>query len=53
MRALALMTGPTPDGWAVYLTDGRQVACFHGLGAKRRALRHVARLSIAEIIDGR
>jgi hypothetical protein len=48
MRALALMIGPTPDGWAVYLTNGREVARYRGLGAKRRALRHVTRASVAE-----
>jgi hypothetical protein len=42
MRALALMIGPTADGWAVYLTDGREVARYRGIGAKRRALRYVA-----------
>jgi hypothetical protein len=49
MRALALMIGPTADGWAVYVTDGREVARYRGLGAKRRALRHVARASIVGI----
>jgi hypothetical protein len=42
MSALALMIGPTADGWAVYLTDGREVARYRGIGAKRRALRHAA-----------
>jgi hypothetical protein len=53
MRALALLIGRTTDGWAVYLTDGREVARYHGIGAKRRALRHIARASVAEIVDGR
>jgi hypothetical protein len=43
MTALAMMIGPTPGGWAVYLTNGLEIARFRGLGAKRRALRFVAR----------
>jgi hypothetical protein len=53
VRALALMIGPTADGWAVYLTDGREVARYRGIGAKRRALRHVARATVAETIGAR
>jgi hypothetical protein len=53
MRALALMIGPIAHGWAVYLTDGREVARYRGIGAKRRALRHVAHASVAETVDGR
>jgi hypothetical protein len=34
---------PTKDGWAVYLTDGHELARFHGIGARRRALRYLAR----------
>lgn len=45
MTALALMIGPTRDGWAVYLTDGRELARFHGLGARCRALRRARRYS--------
>jgi hypothetical protein len=46
MNVLALMLTPIHRGWAVTLTDGREVARFTGLGAKRRALcyltsRHV------------
>jgi hypothetical protein len=43
MTALALIIG----------TDGDQVAGYHGNGTKRRAPRHAARASVAEIIDGR
>jgi hypothetical protein len=32
-----------PHGWAVALTDGRQIARFAGPGAKRRALRYLER----------
>ena len=42
MTAVALMIGPTRDGWAVYLTNGRELARYHGLGARWRALRYVA-----------
>jgi hypothetical protein len=39
VTALALMVGPTIDGWAVYLTNGREVIRYRGIWAKRRALR--------------
>jgi hypothetical protein len=42
MQALALMIGPTPYGWAVYLSDGCELVRFNGPGAKRRALRYLA-----------
>jgi len=43
MATLALMMGPVHDGWAVFLTNGREVARFRGLGARRRALRFLVR----------
>jgi hypothetical protein len=43
MHALALMIKPIPYGWAVCLTDGRELARFRGPESKRRALRHLAR----------
>jgi hypothetical protein len=48
MTALALMIGPTRDGWAVYLTNGREIARYRGIYAKRRALRHAARFGRAK-----
>jgi hypothetical protein len=42
MRALALMLKPITRGWAVALTDGRELVRFTGLFAKRRALRYLA-----------
>ncbi|MEA2148170.1 MAG: hypothetical protein QOG59_3757 [Solirubrobacteraceae bacterium] len=42
MTALALIIRPTRHGFAVYLTDGRELARFNGPGAKRRALRYLA-----------
>jgi hypothetical protein len=45
MRGLALMLKPITHGWAVVLTDGRELVRFTGLGAKRRALRYLATAS--------
>ena len=42
MTALALIIRPTRHGWAVYLTDGRELARFCGPGSKWRALRYLA-----------
>jgi hypothetical protein len=41
MKALALMLKPISRGWAVTLTDGRELVRFTGFGAKRRALRYL------------
>ena len=46
MNALALNLTPIDRGWAVTLTDGRELARFVGLGAKSRALRYLARLDL-------
>ena len=42
MTALALSIRATRHGWAVYLTDGREVARFRGPGSRWRALRYLA-----------
>lgn len=42
MYALRLMLKRVHHGWAVVLTDGRELVRFHGLGAKRRALQYLA-----------
>jgi hypothetical protein len=42
MKALALMLKPIHHGWAVTLTDGRELVRFTGLGAQRRARRYLA-----------
>jgi hypothetical protein len=39
MKALSLMLRQIDRGWAVTLSDGREVIRFTGFGAKRRALR--------------
>jgi hypothetical protein len=44
MNALALMLKPIDHGWAVTLTDGREVTRFTGLCAKRRAMRYLREL---------
>jgi uncharacterized membrane protein YbhN (UPF0104 family) len=42
MNTLAVMLEPVEHGWAVTLTDGRELARFIGPGARRRALRYLA-----------
>jgi hypothetical protein len=41
MTALALMLTRTTRGWAVILSEGREVTRFTGFGARRRALRYL------------
>jgi hypothetical protein len=43
MSGLAVMLKPIRGGWAIELTDGREVARFTGPAAKIRALRYLAR----------
>ncbi len=47
MTALAMMITPIPYGWAVQLTDGRELARFRGPGSRWRALRFLARAAEA------
>jgi hypothetical protein len=42
MNALAVILTPIRNGWAVTLTNGRELVRFTGFGAKRRALRYIA-----------
>jgi hypothetical protein len=53
MNPLAVMLRPIRRGWAIALTDGREIARFTGLGARRRALRYLASRDIAEAARGR
>lgn len=43
MNALSLMITPIRHGWAVRLSNGRELARFYGPGARRRATRYVGR----------
>jgi hypothetical protein len=43
MKALSLMLKPIRYGWAVRLSDGRDLARFYGPGARWRATRFIAR----------
>jgi hypothetical protein len=43
MTALALMIRPTANGWAVYLTNGQELARYRGFWSKQRALRYLQR----------
>jgi hypothetical protein len=45
MNTPALMLRPTRHGWAVYLTDGRELARFRGLAARWRALHYLTRVT--------
>jgi len=40
--AVAVILKPVGRGWAVVLTDGREVARFTGPGARWRAVRYIA-----------
>jgi hypothetical protein len=40
-NALAIILKPLNWGWAVCLTNGRELARFYGPGAHRRALRYL------------
>jgi hypothetical protein len=42
MSGLAVMLKPIDHGWAVILTDGRELARFTGFGAKARATCYMA-----------
>jgi hypothetical protein len=42
MHAVTLTLKPIHHGWAVALTDGRELARFQGLRARRRALHYLA-----------
>jgi hypothetical protein len=42
MAALSVMLRPVQGGWAVCLSNGRELARYHGLAARWRALRYVA-----------
>ena len=41
MNAVGVVLERIDFGWAVTLTDGRELARFTGLGAKRRMLRYL------------
>jgi hypothetical protein len=40
-NTLAIILKPIRGGWAVCLTDGRELARFRGLGSRLRALRYL------------
>ena len=44
MKALSLMVTPIRFGWAVRLSDGRDLARFYGPGARWRAARYLGRV---------
>lgn len=42
MQALGVMLKPLDRGWAVTLTDGRELVRFTGFAAKFRAMRYLS-----------
>jgi hypothetical protein len=48
MNPVAVMLKPLALGWAIALTDGREIARFTGPWARRRALRYLAGHDLAE-----
>ena len=46
MNAVAVILKPVEQGWAVALTDGRELARFTGPGARWRASRYIARRGV-------
>ena len=49
--SLGVILKPIVGGWVIELTDGREVARFTGLAAKRRALRYLASHNIVMEAD--
>jgi hypothetical protein len=47
MKALWMMISPVRHGWAVQLSDGRELARFLGPGARWRATRYLQRAAEA------
>ncbi len=43
MTAFALTMRPTDNGWAVYLTNGHELARYRGFFSKQLALRYLQR----------
>ena len=43
MKALSLMIAPIRYGWAIRLSNGRDLVRFYGPGARWRATRFLAR----------
>jgi hypothetical protein len=41
MDAVAVILKPVDRGWAVVLTNGRELARFTGVGARWRAIRFI------------
>ena len=47
MNVLAIVLKPLPFGWALCLTDGRELARFRGPWARSRALHYLSALQQA------
>jgi len=52
-NAATIILKPIAHGWAVCLSDGRELARFRGPGAKARAVRYVASIGRIGATAGR
>jgi hypothetical protein len=50
MSALTVTLKPINHGWAVMLSDGRELVRFIGLGARCRAFRYLARFGQRKVV---
>jgi hypothetical protein len=48
MNPLAVMLRPIRGGWAIDLTNGREIARFTGIGARYRAIRYLTTHHLVE-----
>lgn len=53
MTAVALMIRPTNGGWAVYLTNGQELARYRGPGSNMLATRYLQRYARAAGVSDR
>ena len=53
MNPVAATLKPIRGGWVIELTNGREIARFTGLAARRRAVRYLASHDIAREVSRR
>jgi len=51
MTTAALMIRPIPNGCAVVLSTGQELARYHGPGARLRATRHIHTIYGSDVVQ--